>query len=134
MNTLTLTADEKKVYLTLPESLREGWQILDETQTSYETLEALEMRIEISPLRRHPLLQEYLKRFEKGESVEKLPLPDLSQEDMGEFFFSIGARGMTELMKSVLGNVKTDDDIRLLSSIGEMRHKLLETNASISYV
>ncbi|MDD5623580.1 MAG: hypothetical protein PHI23_02635 [Candidatus Peribacteraceae bacterium] len=134
MQTLFLTTEEQKAFSAVSASLREGWAVSAETQTSYETQEVLEMRAQISPLRRHPKVKELVEKVQAGTPPDKLSLPELSEEDIGEFFFMIGAKGISLLIASLLKEVKTDDDVRLLANLGEMRHKLLETNASISYV
>ena len=75
-----------------------------------------------------------MKRIQGGESIESIAMPPLTEEDAGEFFFMIGATGISVFLVALLKAAKTDDDLRTVASMGEMRHKLLETNASISYV
>lgn len=132
-NTLFLTKDEQKVFSALPEALRSEWPVEAESLNSYESPDVLAMRAEISPLRHHPALQKALEALSKGESIDKIALPSLSERDIGEFFFCIGARGISTFLGAQLQSAKTDDDIRAVSHLSEVRHKLLETNASISY-
>lgn len=134
MSTIFLTKEEQPLFAKIAASLTEGWTLETEDQTAYETPEVLEMRGNISPLRRHPAVKEIAEKVQIGEKIENLKMPELSDEDVAEFFFMIGAKGMTIFLEMLLKEAKTDDDLRLIGHISDLRHSLLETNASVSLV
>ncbi len=132
MTTLYLTASERTLFEALPDSLQSEWPIEEETLTAYESFDILKMRADISPLSRHPLLKDMFEKVKGGGSLDGMKIPDLSDEDIADFFFTIGARGLAGFIEMLLKETKTDEDIRSLSAMSEMRHKLLEINASVS--
>jgi hypothetical protein len=132
--TLFLTADEQKIFSGFSDALRDGWIIEPETSEVYESPEELAMRADISPLKRHPEVKKALSALQKGTDLEKIPFPTLSERDFAEFFFCIGARGTSAFLSALLQNAKTDEDLRAVASFSYVRHKLLESNASIRYV
>ncbi len=132
-NTLYLTAAEQKIYDNLSDKLKEGWTMEQETAANahFESDEVLRMRREMSTLSDHPALKAFIEEFQNNPS--KTPqLPVLSDEIMGEFFFVIGASGMTPFIGSLLSTAANDDDIKGIASLSEMRHQLLLINASTS--
>lgn len=134
MPSIHLTTEERSLFDALPPSLTSEWTVEEEKGTAFESPDALKMRAEISPLRRHPLLRAMVDDVRNNKEMDALQLPDLSEEDIAEFLFTIGARGITVFVKALLLRSQNDEDIRLLSTLTGMRHQILEANASVSYM
>jgi len=129
---LMLTADELKIFTALPEALRNGWKSASETLTTFETPAMLEMRAEISTFK-NDKLKEMAALLQKGSvDLKALQAMDLTDDEIGEFFFTIGAQGTGLLVGVLLAEAKTDDDLQAVAHLTEMRHKLLELNSTHS--
>lgn len=131
MSPLYLTGAERKVFEQLPEQLREGWKVMDETSEAYESPEALSIRAEIASFKKDPALKDYIEML-KEKNLDTIQLPDLQDESIADFFFAIGARGIAAFMDTLLLDIRNDEDIRGLAHLSTMRHTLLNINASIS--
>lgn len=133
MATLTLTANEKRLLSKLPESLREGWEVKDETLTSYESDEDLRIRTSIATFDDHPAVKKLLQAVEKGEAIDRLSLDAIPQSVFEELMFTIGARGIDGFIRALLSQSKSDEDLQGVAGLCTIRHALLEGNRSISY-
>lgn len=127
---LFLTADEKKLFDSLPAGLKEGWTVKDENQNGYESPEILQMRAQMSSFHNDTAIVAFMKRLEKNSDIQELP--KLSKPAMVEFFFTIGAQGMAAFIDQLLRETKTDDDVRGLAYLTSMRHRMLEINSSVT--
>lgn len=130
---LALTAEEKKLFEKLPASLREGWEIKEETLTSYESDEDLRMRASIAAFDEHPAVQKLLKDVQGGEAINRISLDAIPQNVFEELMFTMGARGMDRFIRALLSQCKKDEDLQGVAGLSALRHALLEGNRSISY-
>lgn len=133
MATLMLTAEEKKLFSKLPEGLQEGWEIKEETLTSYESNEDLKIRASIAGFDDHPAVQKLLKTVQEGGAIDRIPLDAIPQNVFEELMFTIGARGMDRFIRALLSQCKKDEDLQGVAGLSALRHALLEGNRSISY-
>jgi hypothetical protein len=131
--TLYLTDKEQKLFEALSSDIQEGWSVEQETQTSYESPAALDMRVQISSWKDDPLVQDIVKSVEADKKPENATLPELSEEQLADFFFTIGAVGQTLFIVALLQDAKDDDDLQGVAHLTQMRHQMLKTNADISY-
>lgn len=132
MTTLYLTADEQKRFQALPEGVKDGWVVEAETGDQYETKRQLEMRFYMSTLAKDPAVRKLFEEFQSGKDLDQLALPDLSESLASEFFFTIGARGLTLLMAQMFQEgLANDEDLEGVAGLSMIRHKILETNAAV---
>jgi len=127
---LLLTAEEKQAFETLPTTLKDGWNISDETSTAYETPETLAIRYEMSSLKRHPQTKKILETVKQGK-FEQAIMDGIPEDMLSDLFFTIGATGLSTIIKKLAAESQTDDDLAGLSSLTTIRHQLLLANASI---
>lgn len=132
--TVYLTADEATIFERLPSSVREGWTVEREEGTAYEDVEVLRIRAGMARFESYPALAAAAAGIVRTGTVDATLLRDMPEEMVPELCFTIGARGLSALVVSLLGNVQTDRDVQWLAGMTQIRHQMLETNASISYV
>ncbi|MBU0458006.1 hypothetical protein KJ652_00370 [Patescibacteria group bacterium] len=133
LNTIHLTAEEKPQFDNFSDDLKEGWTVEDETIDAYEPPEVLKMRMQMVDLDKYPEALTILERLQSGEKLMDINLNDVGDDILRELAFTIGAKGMNVLIRSVLKSAKTDEDVEGLAGMTLIRHEILETNASISY-
>ncbi len=131
MTTLYLTKAEEQAFGALPAGLREGWTVVAETLDSYETDKQLSMRARMSTLHKYDAVKRMVEDLMNGKDPSNMSLGDLPTEILPDFYFTIGARGVGKMMDMGMKELKTDDDVRGYASLSLIRHKLLETNASV---
>lgn len=135
MATLYLTADEKKRFMALPESAREGWEVSDETQKTYERPEELKMRMLMldggSPGMKH-LAQKAATVKAAGSAPDVVrALGEIPRDVLLTAFFTMGAAGIQAIVASLLSGSPTDEQMQALSELTQLRHMLLETNVEV---
>ncbi len=131
MNTLYLTAAEKEAYDMLPEDIREGWEVVDETLDAYETDRQLMMRAHMSTMHKYKAMQEIAEKLKNGTPAEEIDLGGIPDEMLPDFYFTIGARGLRQMIAYSFQLCKDDEDIKGVASLTWIRHQLLESNASV---
>ncbi|MAE68620.1 hypothetical protein CL635_02320 [bacterium] len=129
-NELHLTAVEKAVFEALPDSLQEGWTVVDETLDSYESERQIVMRYRLADFSAYPQVAVMVERIANGESPGDVSLNDLPDGVQKELYFTMGARGVNALIQTLLPEMKSDDELAALAALSAARHKLLEINAS----
>jgi len=131
---LHLTKDEQKLFDALSDSLKEGWEVHDETLTAFESDDVLRIRLSMARLSKFPPTERIIKDVQGG----KMPTPDMLDEIpediLPTFFFTIGAKGVAAMMWILLQKIKDDEDIQGLAALSLIRHDILATNSSINYV
>jgi hypothetical protein len=127
--TLYLRPEERKIFEKLPEPLRDGWVVREETLQSFESPRQIQMRLHLADFRGEPALEKVTQCFRKGGDLSKLSLAALPTDAQSELYFAIGARGVTILVEGLLRKIRSDDDLLALSLLTSVRHKLLELNA-----
>ena len=135
MNTLYLTADEKKLYDALSDDLKEGWETEEETITFEDTDELRQLRIDLmevsSPVTKDIQEKAQGKKTmqEAAEALKDYDLTNLSEDDMWEVFFALGPDTVTSMIEKLFVDVKEDKDVENISTFSIVRHELL-TNLS----
>ena len=128
-----LTASEQKQFAQCSQNLREGWNVLLETQESYESLRQIAMRYQLADFSMNPEMKILAEKIEKGESLVDFSVEDLPESAQEEIYFVLGARGVNAIIQSILPTVKTDDDVEALAVLSTIRNKLLEINSTATY-
>jgi len=133
MNTLYLTADEKKLFDALSEDLKEGWEVEEEKQVYKDTEDRYRMRLSFLRVS-DPALLEFKEKAEKAKSKEEvaklmegIDLKGVSQSDLAELFFALGPKDVSILMRLQLSEVKNDKDVEVVSALSNIRHELLKS-------
>lgn len=127
--TLFLTAEEERTFRGIPAALREGWQVTEETLKSYESLRQIAMRYSMADFSRYPAIGKAVETIANGNPPKTFSLDGIEADVLRELLFTIGARGVGALMETLLRELKTDEDVSALATLGIARHKLLELNA-----
>ena len=130
-DTVILTKDEQGQWEKLAADLQKGWKIEEEKGTRFETAKELEMRYYMLNVGGRPVLQSMLKKIRSGEG-DKVKLEDIPTDVAEEFFFTIGAQGMTLLIRTLLVTAKTKQDVGSLALLSHMRSSVLRANSDIS--
>lgn len=129
MNTLYLTGEERKLFEALSDPLKEGWTVEEERSTAYETAEELAMRQKMASFAEFPQVAALAKQVEAGSALSALSLHDVPQEVLPELCFTIGAKGLSVLMASLLKEIQGDEDVEGLMGLSLLRHEMLLSNA-----
>ncbi|MBI1812354.1 hypothetical protein HY285_04440 [Candidatus Peregrinibacteria bacterium] len=127
---LYLTKDEQKLFGKLPDSLREGWEVKEETYTRYESDAVLAMRMQMvrKEHAKNPMINDLYAKLQGGASLETMQIPSLPDQMVQEFFFTIGARGAKMFIDALMHSLTKDEDIQALADLTETRHQLLLIN------
>ncbi|MDO8468295.1 MAG: hypothetical protein Q7S29_00870 [Candidatus Peribacter sp.] len=137
MNILFLTAEEQKVFEALPANLKEGWQVEGASLVS-ERPEELTVRQGMASFDQPELRAacERLAEAKEGAAYEKamhsLDADAFTREQLAEIFFVLGVDALTHFIAYVLSQLKTDEDMELVSALTHIRSMLSEVNASQS--
>ena len=129
MTVLVLTADEKKAFTALPDALKEGWQVQDETTKFSDTAEEQMMRIKLMELKGFqfadlPLKSKNITPEQLEEWAKSLSLSKLSDDDMTEIFFALGPVSLSRIIVQLLELAQNDQDVEFVSALATIRHVL----------
>lgn len=130
---IILTLAEQSLYNLLPDSLKEGWSVKEETLSSYESERQIVMRHRLADFTAYPQVAVMVERIVNGESFENFSISDLPDTIQNELYFMIGARGVNALMQTLLSEITTDEDVVALAALSAARHKLLEINSAATH-
>lgn len=130
---LHLTAQERAIFDSLPEKLREGWEMEEEKFTYHDTPERMRMRIEL--MRVHdPKLLEFQKKASQVRSREEFlilakstDLSGVSHADLAELFFVLGPEPVSLIVQRLLQEAKADVHLELLVALTAIRHAQLSS-------
>ena len=129
MKILYLTKQEKKVIDALPASLFAGCDVREESEKGMETLNELKMRYCLASFGKHPAIQAIAEHFIQGTDLSELSLKNIPDDIASEFFFTIGAKGVTGMMGLLIADgMKSSEDIHAFTVLSVLRHGLLENN------
>ncbi len=131
---LYLTADESTAFLTLSETLREGWTVEPETGTAYEDADVLKVRAGMARFDSYPELKGLASQVAAGTPLTTTQIEKIPESVLPELYFTMGARGVGRLIAMLLRNIQTDEDIEGLAGFTHIRHDILQTNVSIRFV
>ncbi len=129
---LYLTAEERMVFEKLPAKVREGWIVMEEMLTSYETERQLKVRRNIFR-RKDPAFEALLAKLEgmkePGSFDDAMAaIGCVPKSLIMNLLFTMGAGFLRECVQGVLGSVKIADDLRAVAELSGLRHLLLESN------
>ncbi len=127
---LFLHADERSAFEQLPADIREGWDVQDEALETYESVRQITLRYGMGDFGMHPSVRTIVDQIEKGVAPDAVSIAELGPDIQKELYFMIGARGVRSLMRAMLPNLRTDQDIEAYAALSVVRHKLLELNSS----
>lgn len=116
---LHLRPEEKAVFDGLADDLKDGWKVEEETLEGAERSEELKMR-SLMLKTRSDEVKDALDKAEDG----------ISSELTAEAFFAMGTEALSSLIKTLLAEVKTDDDLKGVAELTQIRKALLESNVS----
>ena len=128
---LYLTPKEREEFEQLPETLREGWRVIEETLTFADTVERREMRLHL--LRMHDpkllALREKALALPTTDAVVTLILESnlsgVSDADLAELFFALGPAPLSFLIPQFLTKAHSDEDLEHVAIFSGIRHSLL---------
>lgn len=131
---LYLTKAERAVFEKLPEAVRGGVKVEEETLAFTDTEEKMAVRMKSMKIS-HPglkkLQDESQKKKLSAEEVAKLSetmdLSGLSKEDLTELAFAWGPTVFSLMISMALQGVNTPDDAFALSQLSYIRHGLLRS-------
>lgn len=131
MDTLFLTAEERKVFEGLSSDIKEGWNVKEESSVPEDSSERIGIRLQLLHLR-DVKLQAFQKKAHILSSAEDLSsliestdLSGVAEADLAELAFALGATNVSVLLGSMLREVKSDDDLIGISALAVIRHSLL---------
>src|SRR3989339_1049927 len=111
MNTLSLTAEEKKIFDGLPAPVREGWEVQEEKGSYQDSQEKLSTRLAL--LKVHdPKLVDFQKKAagmsaeQLSELIAKTDLTGVADADLAQLSFAVGPTILTRLIGGLLLTVK----------------------------
>jgi len=131
-HTLYLTADERKLFTVLSDSLKEGWVIEEEHLTYADNPRHRTMRMQLMHLH-DPKMQEVLAQAQAKAGDDQglaalmlhTDLSDVSDGDLAELFFVLGPGPLGALIPQLLRGVSADEHIDDIASLALIRHTLL---------
>lgn len=125
MSTIYLTQAEQSVFSSLSDS--KNWKVVSET-VPQDTEQAMSIRYGLMRLR-DPQLKSFQEGVRAAKSqqdvialVKNLDLTKLSDDDLSELYFAMGAVGITTIIAGLLTDKAPVDAIAAFS---EIRHELL---------
>jgi len=134
MTTLHLTRDESSVFQSLPDALRDGWQVDDESSVISDEPPRKLVRLKLLSLKDPSLkrLQEKLSPMDDPEQaaaeLATLDLAAVPYEDLAELVFAMGPASLSVLIVHMLRSATTDGDLEDISALTFLRHELLSAS------
>jgi hypothetical protein len=127
-----LTSDEQRHFASLPADIRDGVIVTDESSQGFERAQELRIRAHIARFPDDPEMKK-VKNHVAMLAIGRMPdLSTISDSAMEDFLFTIGAKGITLLIKLHFqkGTFTTAGDISLLATLTDVRHDILLANAA----
>ncbi len=131
MATLYLTKQEESILQSLPETLRNGWQVEQEADVPAESDDDRRTRLMLARVR-DPHLTSLVDKAKAGTSVEELAdaiqeidLSNASDADLGELFFALGPTPLSQIIAALLQDAQNDEQLADIESLAFIRHSLL---------
>lgn len=136
MNTLYLTATEKKLFDALSENLKEGWQIADADISYDETPEKRLIRFRLVRLQ-DPALKTFQEKAIAAKTEEEISdllasfdMASLNEVDMTEIMYAMGPDLIGGVIEHYLKHVENDEDIEGIASISVFRNLFFSSQAA----
>lgn len=137
MTTLYLTSMEQQLFAKLSAELREGWVIEGETVHYEDTPEKQMMRIGLVRLHDPVLLALKEKVLQAGTQehmaalIHSIDLQKVNERDLASLFFAMGPEVLSYLIRSLLREAATDQDIEGITALTVIRHSILNAFAFV---
>lgn len=130
MQMLYVIPSEMAALQAFPADTLTGWTITPETLTSFETDRQIWIRANMAEFKSAPELHNLVIDVLAGKTINPTPLKQLPDELIPELLFTIGARGMTQIIAALLLEPPTKELIGSIAGFSQLRHDVLEANAA----
>ncbi len=130
-NALLLTASEQKIFNSLPDSLKEGWEASDVGTLYEETPDELSFRLRMAHIPDNEmmaLLSSAHKSSNPAETFQSLDFSKLSGISLGELCFLLGVKALTAMIRTALSSAKTDENLEGIAGLAQIRSDLSSVN------
>jgi hypothetical protein len=135
---LHLRPEERKIFNSFTDTLKDGWKVEEENRTYEDTAEHRQMRLSLLRVR-DPKLLTFLTEAQKEKSpaalaelVHATDLAGVAESDLAELFFALGPATLSMIIEKLLREAKKDEDLADIAALTEIRHSLLSSMMSIS--
>lgn len=131
--TLYLTQAEQAQYDGLSEALREGWDTEEEVLQFNDDVKKRQVRLDLMDLDSKKLENLILRcgptctEPQLEELVAEMDFSKLSDADLWEICFALGADAMTYMLGKLLQNVQTDEQLEGICAFTFLRHEFLKS-------
>ena len=128
---LYLTPPEQTLFSRMDEATRARYQVIAETTEGFETVQQMDARLALLASDEYADVQKAAhdictKLAETGE-LDGLPA-DMTEGSMEALLFLVGARGLSDMILSVLNGKKAAEAADAAATLSVVRHALIETN------
>ena len=131
-HTFYLTADEKALFDTLPEEIKEGCNVELEERVFKDSERDAAMRRSLAEFK-SPKLAQFADQLRAADSEEKgleilgsVDLTDLPESDIADLFFVFGPDALGGIIQLLLHEASTAEDIAQIADLTEVRSGLFE--------
>jgi hypothetical protein len=114
----------------VPPALLAGWNIQPETLKSFESDRQIWIRANMAEFKSAPELHELVTDVLAAKTINLKPIKNLPEELLPELLFTIGARGITQIIAALLLEPPTKELIESIAGFTHLRHDILEANAA----
>ncbi len=138
MKTLYLTPTETSVFATLPEAVRDGWELEKEVLTYADTSEKQVLRLSLIRLHDPSLIHLRDKALEAATIEEVTALIHsmdvrlVDEDDLAELCFAIGPSMLSRLIVSLMKMVTNDKEMEAVTALTLIRHAILRSLQPVS--
>lgn len=140
MPQIHLTAGEQKIFSKLPEMVRKGFEVREETLRFQDSDDKRAVRMRNLKLK-SPILLAFQKKSANLKTVddlkkaaETLDMSAIPQEDMIELYFAMGPGVVSVMIAAALEDAKTAESVGVIAGLAFIRHGLflsMQPNALI---
>ncbi len=133
MNALFLSGIEQAIFDALPDVLKEGWTIEEETITYRDTKDHLQVRLALLRLHDpalkalHAKMQGASSPASIAEAIAAMNLKDVDEDDLAMLFFAVGPNMLSGVITALLLHANIDKDIETLAALTLIRHAILRS-------
>ena len=132
-NILILTADEKKIFDSLSDTLKDGWKVENEVPLPPDSAAKRKARYELMKIQ-NAELQSLVQQSMNADvdvlatKIDEMDLSTMSYADLIELFFALGPVSLSAIIAHLLSEARTDDDIRNIGALTAICHSLLPSS------
>lgn len=138
MKTLHITSTERKIFDSLPDDVRDGWDIEEETLSYTDSAEKQIIRLSVIRLHDPSLIHLREKALEASTIDEVVALIHsmdmrlVNEDDLAELCFAIGPAMLSRLIASLLSMVSNDKEMEAVTALALIRHAILNSLQPVS--